>query len=213
MKDLENGIPCLKERSIALEHFETPKWAVDAILKKEILDLFVIDPCCGTGVLSEAAISSGRRVVPIDIAYWNYQKQLFKVDYLKFSRAMLNEYMGYCGQVPRFSVFMNPPFSKACDFVKHSLELGAHKVVCFQRFAWWESEKRREFWEKMPPARVYICGNRASCWRHDLAEEMRDNGEDPSKRAGTPTAHAWFVWDQFAPSGTQLHHIWKDDLS
>jgi hypothetical protein len=106
------------------------------------------------------------------------------------------------GTLP-FSIMMNPPFSLAQEFVLHSLRLGATKIVCFQRFAWWESEKRREFWEHNPPNRVYICGNRADCWRHDIPAEKRTSS--------TPTAHAFFVWEKGHPSGTQLGHIYKAD--
>ncbi|MAH03980.1 MAG: hypothetical protein CL561_00270 [Alphaproteobacteria bacterium] len=208
MKDLENGNSCLKERSITLEHFETPKWAVDAILKKEVLNSFVIDPCCGTGVLSEAADDRDLCAFPIDIHNWGYRKQQLTADFLTMPyTAITPEYMGADG----FSVLMNPPFSKACEFVEKSIELGARKIICFQRFSWWESLKRKDFWKKYPPSRVYICGNRASCWRHDLAEQYRLKGEDLNTKSGTPTAHAWFVWDIGTPAGTLLGHIWKDE--
>ena len=98
---------------------------------------------------------------------------------------------------------MNPPFSKATEFVEKSFELGFRKIVCFQRFSWWESQKRREFWEKHPPDRVYICGDRASCWRHDIPESERGSS--------TPTAHAWFVWEKGSPPGTLLGHIYKGE--
>jgi hypothetical protein len=81
---------------------------------------------------------------------------------------------------------MNPPFSKACDFVTKAFDLGADKVLCFQRKAWRESNKRRAFWAKYPPKRIFVCGERATCWRHDISLEERE------ARGGTPTPHAWF---------------------
>lgn len=101
------------------------------------------------------------------------------------------------------TVFMNPPFSLACEFIEKAFELGARKVVVFQRFAWWESKRRKDFWDKHQPNRVYICGDRAACWRGDIPEEER--------KSSSPTAHAWFVWEPEHPSGTVLGHIWKGE--
>lgn len=172
-----------------LEHYETPEWAVNSILKKEVLTNIVVDPCCGTGVLTDAAKRHGYFTDSVDIYNWGYGEthvaDFFSIDFV----------------YPNFSILMNPPFSKACEFVDHSFKIGAKKIVCFQRFAWWESAKRREFWEKRPPARVYICGDRASCWRHDIPKEKRTSG--------SPTAHAWYVWDKEHIGGTLLGHIYK----
>lgn len=190
----------LKELSKQYEHYETPDWAGKAILKKELLPQFVLDPCCGTGVLTEAARDNGYTVCPIDIHDWGFQTFAL-CDFLKIHISTLPFPMGedWCAD---FAVFMNPPFSKACEFVEKSFDLGARKIVCFQRFAWWESRARREFWQNFPPSRVYVCGDRATCWRHDIPEEKRANG--------TTTAHAWFVWEKDAPAGTLLSHIWRD---
>lgn len=175
-----------------LEHFETPEWAATSILDKETLPGYVIDPCAGSGVLCEAL--RGGHYLDVwaqDIQDWGYKYDLIG-DFLSLRVKPFNS----------FSVFMNPPFSKACEFVEKSFELGARKIVCFQRFAWWESRKRREFWERCPPNRIYICGDRAHCWRHDIPEDQRTSS--------TPTAHAWFVWEDGSPPGTLLGHIWRD---
>lgn len=177
-----------------LEHFETPLWAAQEILKHEIMTRDVIDPCCGIGILSEAAFAAGYRdVIPLDIHDWGYSKQSSEVvDFLNMNKGDLPDNATY---------FMNPPFSKAEDFVKKSFDLGARKVICFQRFAWWESAKREQFWNDFPPNRVYICGDRADCWRHDIPMDERGSG--------SPTAHAWFVFEAGQPPGTLLGHIRK----
>lgn len=183
----------LKEASVRLEHFETPVWAAEAILKKEIFNRVVIDPCVGIGILADAAREYGCVVVASDIHDWGYPCHLH--DWLQESVD------DYDGEIP-FTVFMNPPFSLATQFVEKAFELGAQKIVCFQRFAWWESQSRRAFWEKYPPNRVYICGDRAHCWRHDIPKNERGSS--------SPTAHAWFVWERGVPAGTILGHIWKE---
>lgn len=181
----------LKELSIRLEHFETPKWAADKILEHEILTYIVVDPCAGTGVLAESALKNGYGVFASDVHDWGYPKTTIE--------NFLERTLPFDDDV---TVFMNPPFSLACEFVRKAFELGARKVVCFQRFAWWESRGRREFWDEFPPARVYICGDRATCWRHDMPAEQRISG--------TTAAHAWFVFEKGQTPGTTLHRIYKD---
>ncbi len=178
-----------------LEHFETPEWAADAILKREILTRNVVDPCAGTGVLAKAACRAGYDILSYDIHDWGWSYTNVE-NFLDIGPDRLPRDLAF---------FMNPPFSKAVEFVEKAFQLGARKVVCFQRFAWWESRTRRDFWEKNPPNRIYICGDRAASWRHDIPTEQRNSS--------SPTAHAWFVWERGNPAGTQLGHIWKDDLS
>jgi len=181
----------LENKCKRLEHFETPVWAVKAILDVETLgDHLIIDPCCGTGILANEAMDRGYQVQCVDINDWGY------------APTILNDYLiDYNPPHKEHSVLMNPPFSKAVQFVEKSLSDGAEKVVCFQRFAWWESKVRRKFWEKNPPSKVYICGDRAASWRHDIPIEGR--------KSSSPTAHAWFIWDKGHSGKTELRHIWK----
>ena len=174
------------------EAYETPLWAVEAILDREILTHDVLDPCGGKGVLADAAKARGHRVHEFDKYDWGRRtcaNKDFLTDFFPGSVAGNN------------TVLMNPPFSLAVEFVEKCLELKARKIVCFQRFAWWESKGRRDFWEKHPPNRVYVCGDRASCWRFDIPEEQR--------KSSTTTAHAFFVWERGHPRGTVLGHIYK----
>jgi hypothetical protein len=190
-----------------LEFYETPRWAADAILKVELMTKTVIDPCCGAGVLSEAAEAAGYSVMSTDIHSWGfkglYPFRFALVDFLD-DLADHDEARALAIMVRNHTVFMNPPFSKAEEFVERALWLGARKVVVFQRFAWWESKDRKDFWANNPPSRVYICGERATCWRHDITAEQR------KAMGNTPTAHAWLVWERGNPPGTTLGHVYKD---
>lgn len=198
----------IKEKCIRLEHFETPKWAAKAILEKEKFvytlhgkerELNILDPCCGTNILARAAKEQGYKTVcAMDIHLWHLQ--MIQKDFLALEKIQLSN-----GGAPDFGVFMNPPFSKACEFVEQSFKLGARKILCFQRFAWWESRARKAFWEKYPPTKVYICGDRAPCWRHDIPQEER--------KSSSPTAHAWFVFERGHKGGTLLDHIWKGEVT
>jgi len=185
----------LTERCKRLEFYETPQWAAEAILRCESFPPgLIVDPCCGTGILGQAAIRAGyQSLFSIDIHDWGSTPGLdHQADFLTWHPPP---------DTP-FSVFANPPFSKAVDFVDHALQIGARKVIVFQRFSWWESKGRRDFWERHPPNRIYICGDRANCWRHDIPEAERGSS--------SPTAHAWFVWQRGHPPGTLLSHVWRD---
>ena len=188
------GRSTLTEKAKAAEFYETPPWAVEAVLRVELLTRRVWDPCCGRGVLSKAAEAAGYSVTATDLHAWGYG-----VAGYNFLESDLP--VGF-GPWRDFSILMNPPFSLAVNFVNRALELGARKIVCFQRLSWWESQARRNFWRSRPPARVYVCGDRATCWRGDIPE---------AERAGrsVPTAHAWFVWERGQPPGTTLGHIWR----
>ena len=133
-----------------LEHFETPEWAARAILDKEALSGIVIDPCCGLGILAETARQAGYPTYANDINNWGYAAQAGHENFLEIEGILI---------LGDFSIFMNPPFFLACPFVEKSLELGAHKIICFQRFAWWESRKRRDFWRAHPPRTHGLSGS------------------------------------------------------
>lgn len=190
-----------------LEHFETPVWTADAILTKETMTGRVIDPCCGTGILGEAARRAGYQDrISLDIHDWGYKDAWDVRDFLSLRPGDLGK------ETTLSTVFMNPPFSLAKEFVEKSFELGARKILCFQRFAWWESSDRRAFWDRLPPSRVYICGERATCWRHDLPKNDKGHRFDPEtgkKLAGSPTAHAWFIFEAGYKGGTLLDRLYK----
>lgn len=183
------------------EAYETPVWAVKSILDVETLTEAVVDPCAGTGILGDVARNCGYDVWEMDKYQWGRAGIYigdFLVDYPKRERASVPQQ-----NIANNTVLMNPPFSLAEQFVDRCFELGARKIVCFQRFAWWESMTRREWWGRRPPNRVYICGNRATCWRFDIPEEKRKT------MGNTTTAHAWYIWERGHPPGTVLGHIYK----
>lgn len=204
----------LQQLSEDLEHFETDPWAPRALLKKELLTYRVIDPCVGGGVLTKALLEADYDVHTCDIHDWRNPRNLeFGIDHLG---DYLDLPADFAARIKDATIFMNPPFSKAEEFVMKSIEYGARKIVCFNRFSWWESQDRRTFWQELPPNRIYICGDRAHCWRHDLPRDEKGNRFDPvtgKKLAGTPTAHAFFIWERGQPAGTLMGHIYKADAA
>lgn len=172
----------LEEQARAAECWETPPWPARAILDVEILTRRVVDPCCGTGVLTLAARQAGYEVYASDLHDWGFAgADATGEDFLSWEPAGKGEIVNGA------TVFMNPPFSRATEFVDQAIRLGARKLLCFQRAAWRESGERADWWERRPPARRWICGDRATCWLFTVPPEARGGG--------TPTAHCWYVWE------------------
>lgn len=198
-----------KEKAHRLEAFQTPVWAIDAILKVEPIDEYVIDPCTGLGALSMALLERGHAVFSIDIEDWGFP--FYKKDFLKVDKDFIS--VGFRDSIcthPRddnreFDCMMNPPFSYACDFFLKARELGAKKIIMFQRLAWFESEKRRVFFNENPPNKIYLCGNRATCERFDVVI-------DNLKANSTPIAHAWFVWEEEKSEHTVIERVYRNEL-
>lgn len=200
---LENAIlssefASLEDQAKAAEFWETPPWAAEAILRAELLTNAVWDPCAGAGIVSESARRAGYGVYSTDLYDWGYAGLDQSMTGMSFMHFLDPPAALQRGQ---FTVFCNPPFSLAVQFVRHALQLGARKIVCFERFAWWESNDRRDFWAAHPPQRVYVCGDRANCWLGSIPPEERTGG--------SPTAHAWFVWEAGQPAGPLTGHVWK----
>src|SRR4051812_1719423 len=128
----------LEELCRRLEHWETERWAADAVLQHELLTSTVVDPCCGTGIMTEAAKRAGYQdVLAFDIHDWGYAGTQM-LDWLSD------------GPRPDWSeatAFLNPPFKKAAQFVKKCLELNFREIVCYERFSWFESGGRADFWD------------------------------------------------------------------
>ena len=183
----------LAEQAAAAEAWETPQWAARAILDVEIMTQDVVDPCCGAGILSEAAKRACYRVHSTDLYDWGYEDAVETgLDFLTWDTPLDD-----C------TVFMNPPFSLACRFVDQARHFNARKIVCFQRQAWRESQERRWWWETNPPARIWLCGDRAVPYLLHLSPEER------KEMNGMQTAHAWYVWEKGHRGAELQNAIWK----
>jgi hypothetical protein len=197
----------LMQLSKDVEAFQTPQWAVEAILDRELTTRHIVDPCSGLGMIAAVCKSRGLSVTPIDKVGWH---QLLPLQTLLAPVVM--DFFDYQASLTDATVIMNPPFSLAQAFVARARFLGARKIVCFQRQAWRESIGRRAWWEENPPARVWVCGARATCWRFDLlacqhqgdgvCPNLKQRGKNLETRGcakclgNVPTSHAWYVWER-----------------
>ena len=175
-----------------LEFYETEVGATASLLKAELFTPKVWDPCCGRGRITRELLAAGYQVVATDVHDWGFG-DVRNQDFLAARYPAAD------------SVVMNPPFSKACDFVDHAFDLGCRKVAAFQRWSWYEGRTRLlQFWSRRPPNRVYCFSDRVSCYRGDLDEAAI------AAMSNTPTAHGWFVWERGQPFGTVSGHLLMD---
>lgn len=169
-----------------LEAFETPRWAIESILDVELTTGRIVDPCSGLGAIGNVCRERGWRIEAMDVENW---EEHFP-DRLPLVPSKIGSFFDYRSDLCNATVIMNPPFSMACEFVDYARQWNARKIICFQRQAWRESTGRRKWWENNPPARVWVCGARAPCWRFDLL------GTEKAEKSSSPTSYAWYVWER-----------------
>lgn len=210
--------PSLTQICKDLDAYETPRWAVEALLDVEILTGDVFDPCFGLGGIARV-VCKNHDVTCLDInaceAFEDVHADRYQLPFLyvgDFLGDAGEAFMNRGGVYPTGrTVIMNPPFSLACEVVDRDKALGARKIICFQRQAWRESESRREWWQANRPARVWVCGARATCWRFDMLECQHEGGREACDKkkvcqhcsAGSSVAMAWYVWER-GHSGAEL---------
>lgn len=186
-----------------LEGLETPSWALRAFLKRELLTRRIFDPNCGTGNISRACIHAGYEVIANDIFDWGYKWQDFKKDFLSKDAAH-----HFSGIVKNQTVFMNPPFRKSAAFFEVARAMQPRKIVMFNTFSFYGSQDRKPFLDSCEPSRIYVCADRATCWRFDVPEWKR--------KGTTPKQFAFFVWD-FMPGqcaarpAPSIHRLYKKE--
>jgi hypothetical protein len=187
--ELLPGYQTLEDQAIGLEAWETALWAGQRILDEEpVLGPVILDPCCGTGILSRIARQRGHKVIALDIARWGFKDQDLQADFLTWRQADWQQ-AGLCADTG-FTVLMNPPFQLAVLFILKAMAMGATKIICFQRWAFLESSERRAFWEQNPPSKPWLCGDRADCHLFTTL---------PEDRGGRSMANGWFIWEPGRP--------------
>lgn len=61
--------------AVDLEYYQTPQWAIDAIIEKEHFDDVVVDPCAGDFRMAVAIDAAGHDVYGSDIHNWTQEQE------------------------------------------------------------------------------------------------------------------------------------------
>jgi hypothetical protein len=85
-------------------------------------------------------------------------------------------------------IITNPPYSKALEFVEHSLDIisSGHKVAMFLKLTFLEGKQRAKLFKENPPKRIWVSSSRLKCAK---------NG-DFDNIGSSATAYAWFIWEK-----------------
>lgn len=203
----DRGRAWVTRKAKALEAFETDGWAVARLFEVERFTPQIWEPGVGLGAIAGEAERRGHDVYATDIFNWGWPGTAIK-DFLADSTPRPPGFVPIGSpEIDReFSVICNPPFTRACAFVSRAMELGARKVAMFGKMEFLGTDTRRPWLHDHPPARIWMCGTRATCWRFDIPPEKR--------KGSTPTLHAWFVWEHGqnpGPGGaSSIKCIWEN---
>jgi hypothetical protein len=156
---------------LAADWYCEPPEFVHDLLDVEDFSGVTLDPCCGGGNIPRVFHARGLECLGSDIVYRGFGTV---ADF-------------FANTTPVDNLVSNPPFEllKKGEFIDHALSIARNKVAIIARLAFLEAECRREFFERVPLARVWISIGRVS---------MPPGGTNiPAK--GGKTCYAWFVFE------------------
>lgn len=184
-------------KRVANDYYPTPGWCVDRLLEEvNISSVKWLEPAAGDGALIRA-VAARLGTAPTWTAIELQDR--FKTDLeaiVDSSRVHIGSFLDV-PLVKEYDVIItNPPFSKALEFIKKSIELEPEYVCMLLRLNFMGSGERSDFLRKYTPD-IYVVPNRPS---------FNGKGTDSIE-------YAWFVWQRkkkFGKSGTGLIKILKD---
>lgn len=155
------------------DFYATNPVAAEWLCKIEDLNKRIWEPACGAGHLSKVFLRNGHYVLSTDLIDRGFGQG--GIDFLKVNEP-------YYGDI-----ITNPPYKYAQEFIEHALELipDGNKVCMFLKVQFLEGSKRKTFFEKYPPKRVWVSSSRINCYT---------NGE--FKKTSSMLALAWYVWEK-----------------
>ncbi|MDR0676985.1 MAG: NAD(P)-dependent oxidoreductase [Elusimicrobiota bacterium] len=163
--------------------YTTDKNDVSRFLQALRRDDFIIpepiyEPCAGLGDISKVLIDNNYEVFSADLidrTNWdNYNKEI-ELHIGDFFEEKLTGFK---------TIFTNPPYVLAKQFVKRGLQISERYVIMLLRIQFLESQGRQELFKNKYLKYVYVASKRANCYR---------NG-DTSIKAGA-VCYAWFIFD------------------
>jgi len=180
-------------RQSSHDNYETPAWAVRALLRREPLYGRVLEPCCGPG----AIVREIERIDPdVDVTACDYREgtRIAGFGGVDFTAPIDNGLRGSFD-----FVITNPPFKLAEKMVSNALFVARKRVYFFQRSAWMEGGARfRNVWSCTPLRKVLVFVNRVDCY---------PEGEITFKKG--MYCFAWYCWEIGYTGAPEL--AWIDD--
>lgn len=145
----------------------------------------VLEPACGEGHMSEVLKTYGLKVTSWDLFDRGYVDQSRTGDFLEAPEEMFD------------NVITNPPFTKKIliPLIIKAIKMSRKKTAMLLRLNALEGgERKRELFDKYPPAKIYYFSYRLPFDRGKLPDIPE--GKDPRKCGGGPMAFCWIIWDK-----------------
>lgn len=166
-------------------NYETPIWAVEALLKRESFEGEILEPCCGLGKISKTLETYGYTVISSDKRNGEKIYGTGGVDVYSIKQCYSN-------------IITNPPYERNLDnMVRHMSLLYKNKMALLLRLNFLESERRFQLFVSSPLKVVYIFSSRVT---------MYPEGTEAPQNKGT-ISYAWFVWEKGYTGPTILKFI------
>jgi hypothetical protein len=184
-------------KRIENDYYPTPSWCVDRLLDVlPIKDGNWLEPAAGDGAIIRA-VGAHKTFMPTwtAVELQDRFKSVLEAS-VDPSRVHIESFLDAPLSKEYDVVITNPPFSKALEFIKKSIELEPEYVCMLLRLNFMGSGERSDFLRKYTPD-IYVIPNRPS---------FNGKGTDSIE-------YAWFVWDRnkdYGSSGSGLIKILKD---
>lgn len=173
------------------DYYATPRSSVESLLDNEKVGGLILEPCVGGGHVADVLKTVATKVNCIDIVDRGYEGTA-EFNFLKLIPA------------PKYDwVVTNPPYKLAQEFIEQSLKSVKEngKVAMFLKIQFLEGVKRKAFFEKYPPKKVYVFSKRQNPLRN--GEPLDEKGKPWS----STMCFAWFVWEKGFTGDTVIKWI------
>ena len=173
------------------DYYATPRSSVESLLDNEKVGGLILEPCVGGGHVADVLKTVATKVNCIDSVDLGYEGTA-EFNFLKLVPA------------PKYDwVVTNPPYKLAQEFIEQSLKSVKEngKVAMFLKIQFLEGVKRKAFFEKYPPKKVYVFSKRQNPLRN--GEPLDEKGKPWS----STMCFAWFVWEKGFTGDTVIKWI------
>ncbi|MBO5863521.1 MAG: hypothetical protein J6Q59_04550 [Paludibacteraceae bacterium] len=168
------------------DFYATNPEAVEALLKREKFDgLKFLEPCVGAGHIAEV-IKKHFPEATVDC---------IDIEYRGYAGTVTTDFLQLKTDKKYNAIITNPPYSLALEFIEKSMQLIERegKIAMFLKLQFLEGEKRKKFFEKFPPATIYVFRKRMATWKNGEPKDAH------GKNWATTMCHAWYVWEAGKP--------------
>lgn len=170
--------------------YETPIWAIEELLKKEIFQGTILEPCSGRGAISKVLEENKYQVDSSDISVESYVYGEKGVDLHSINKQYPN-------------IITNPPYGRAINKTVLKLhEIFEFKMALLLRLSFLAGSRRKRIFELQTLKKVYIFANRVTMYPYGQTKPENTGQVD----------YAWFVWDKSYKGKPQIERIERKEI-